>query len=1844
LDVANGRIPAGTTYSWPDPVVTGGITGGVSGSDEASIFGTLTNNTGFPQTATYTVTPLSGSCLGLPFTVTITVNPLPSTSLITGEALICETAINKVYSVTDHAGSKYTWTVPGILTKTFDGNLYFILVDANSPGSGDIEVYETILSTGCSGPVVPFTVNVASTIPGNPVTGPADVCKDASGTYLVLPDNPGSTYSWSLPPGAYITGDPTLHEVDVTFPLVVSGNVSVYETNGACSAFHPATPVTVHPLPTPGLAGPATACVNSTGNTYSTEAGMSAYAWTVSAGGTITSGSGTNSITVDWNTVGNQAVSVNYNDANGCPAAVPAGKMVNVYPLPVPVISGPGTVCLSSTGNIYTTETGMSNYTWSISAGGTVTAGGGLNDNYVTVTWNSTGVQTVSVSYTNVNGCTSALPTDKTVMVNPLPAPTISGPSPPICRNSVGNTYVTEAGMTGYIWNVSAGGIITAGGTGTNSVTITWTNVGPNWVSVNYTNADGCTAAASTVFPVTVEPLPAPTLTGNLSACLYSTGNVYTTEPGMTGYTWNIPGTATITAGGTATDNSVTVTWNALGLQTMSVNYTNPNGCMAPIPTTINITVNLLPTPTISGPVAVCETSSGNIYTTEPGMSNYTWLVSANGTITAGGTATDDNVTVTWNTAGAGTVSVNYNNANGCTAAAPVSKAVTVNPLPVPTISGPAVVCRNSTGNTYVTEIGMANYVWSVSAGGTITAGGGTTHNVVIVTWNTTGPQTVSVIYTNASGCTAPSATIYNVTVNELASPSITGPSSVCVAVPGNTYNTQAGMTNYIWSVSSGGTVTAGGTATDNSVTVTWNSSGAKMVSVNYTNSNGCNAPAPVVYNVTVNPLPVALLSGDATICPSETSVIKSTMLGGLAPFELDIENHGVVSGYTSDADIIVAPVATTTYKLLRVTDANGCQSLSPSSNLMGDATVTLGLLPSITLQPADQELCEYEMTSFNVTASGDGITYQWYVNDGGGYDPVTDGGIYFGSSGNVLNIFGALRDMDGYRYQVVVSGCSVDVPSSEAMLTVHTVPEIVSQPRDTSICSLSGATFSVSATGTALLYQWQVNKGSGFTDVFDDSNFSGANLETLTLTNVPVSFNNYIFRVIVDGSCGVPVYSNFVVLRVNKPPTVTLNPVSKSVCDGGGPVYFLANGSGMIDSLRWQVFSGGAWTDIHDNMIYSGSTTQQMSMIGVPLSYNGNQYRLALKASCDTTYTNPATLTVNSLPVVNFTSDTINACGGVGQVINPSPSGGSGTWTQHLWTGDVGPLNNYFIQAPTFKSLLAGTYILAYLVKDSNGCSGTDTVAVAVESPDATFVSDQTTICNPDTIHFTKDMTGISSFVWDFGDGTTNNTDPNPEHIFSNSNPSSNEYFNVSLTVLSARSCPDTYSQLITVHPAIDATFTPGNDTVCSGSSLTFTSLPGAGSYYWDYGDGTGGPGAYTTAHQFTNLSGSPLPVTVSLSTTSFYGCQDMKTVNIIVMPVPTPDFAPDPQSQIFIATGNTVNFINSTMNMGSFTYNWDFGDGTTAINLTNPSHVYSGIGTYNVKMTATNGSCSASITHDIVITPTPPVASFANVPDGCTPLSVEFNNTSLNTEVPGTTYRWDFGDGGYSIAKNPSYTFLTAGRYKVELTVYGPYGATSSYSQVIEAQISPRAYFEITPVLVFVNDERVRCFNLSEDANSYMWDFGDGETSTEKEPYHKYMEEGVYDITLWAYDTTTTCSDRYVLSPGVTVEPAGEVRFSTVFTPNKEGPIDRTDLPTGGTEIDQFFFPPIREKVINYKLQIFNRHGVLIFESRNINIPWNGYYKGQLCPQGVYVWYVEGKYANGQPFKKVGDITLLH
>jgi hypothetical protein len=259
--------------------------------------------------------------------------------------------------------------------------------------------------------------------------------------------------------------------------------------------------------------------------------------------------------------------------------------------------TGAQTVCLTGTPEPYgVIITVGSTYAWSV-IGGTPTTDWVLastNTNLATVLWKSAGTYTVQVVETNSSGCALPNPVTVQVTVNALPVVALTGPSP-VCQNSTGNVYTTDASMTNYVWSV-VGGTVTAGGTATsNTVTVTWDGTGPYSVSVNYDNVNGCKATAAKVLPVTINPLPVITLTGASPVCLNSTGNVYTTETGMTNYVWTVVG-GTVTAGGTPTSNTVTVTWDGTGPYSVSVNYDNVNGCKATTAKVLPVTINPLPT------------------------------------------------------------------------------------------------------------------------------------------------------------------------------------------------------------------------------------------------------------------------------------------------------------------------------------------------------------------------------------------------------------------------------------------------------------------------------------------------------------------------------------------------------------------------------------------------------------------------------------------------------------------------------------------------------------------------------------------------------------------------------------------------------------------------------------------------------------------------------------------------------------------------------------------------------------------------------------------------------------------------------------------------------------------------------------------------------------------------------------------------------------------------------------------------------------------------------------------------------------------------------------------------
>ena len=405
--------------------------------------------------------------------------------------------------------------------------------------------------------------------------------------------------------------------------------------------------------------------------------------------------------------------------------------------------------------------------------------------------------------------------------------------------------------MTGYSWTVSAGGTITAGAT-TNVITVTWTTVGAKNVYVNYVNANGCTATTPTVKVVTVNALPVPTIVGPSFACAGTTGAVYTTETGMTGYTWTVSAGGTITAG--AGTNAVTVSWNTAGARTVSVNYVNANGCTASTAATFSVTVAGSPAPTITGPAQLCAGATGVVDTTQAGFSNYVWTISYGGIITSG--LNSNQVTVDWGTAGLRSISVNYENASACSAVSPFVYNVTIFTAPVPVITGNASVCQGTTGVTYTTQADNTGYVWTVSSGGVITSGAGT--NEITVSWITGGNQTVSVDFTNELGCDAAVPTVFNVSVapKPSAAGAVTGTTPVCAGTQGVAYSVPAiaNATTYNWTLPTGATVASG--ASTNAITVNFAPTAASgVIKVNGVNDCGSGTVSPS-FNVVVNPLP----------------------------------------------------------------------------------------------------------------------------------------------------------------------------------------------------------------------------------------------------------------------------------------------------------------------------------------------------------------------------------------------------------------------------------------------------------------------------------------------------------------------------------------------------------------------------------------------------------------------------------------------------------------------------------------------------------------------------------------------------------------------------------------------------------------------------------------------------------------------------------------------------------------------------------------------------------------------------------------------------------------------------
>ncbi len=1000
----------------------------------------------------------------------------------------------------------------------------------------------------------------------------------------------------------------------------------------------------------------------------------------------------------------------------------------------------------------------------------------------------------------------------------------------------------------------------------------------------------------------------------------------------------------------------------------------------------------------------------------------------------------------------------------------------------------------------------------------------------------------------------------------------------------------------------------------------------------------------------------------NSTICENDNTSFSIFATGTDITYQWQVDEGGGYTDITGSDGGVYSGWDTNTLTLTgvgRSYDLNKYR-VRVEGTCVPPALSNLGILrvqtpAEIQFEPTEQILCEFENAVFSVTATGEGLSYQWQEStDGGGsWNALSDAGFYIGTQTPTLTLFSVDRSMDGNMYRAVITGdCGAPARTAEVMLTVQTAPEVITQPVPLTACENTPAVFQLEAQGTNVTYQWQVNEGAGFRDIGAADPYTGYDTDSLTLLSAQNFMSGYSYRAFISGTCTPATYTDVVLMFVNPNPVITSQPVDRQICEEGTTTMGAA-ATGVELAYQWFVDrrDGNGFVTLLDDAVHTGAETDQLSLSSVPVDMDGWEYYLSINSACLPASTDTVELTVwpNPVPAITPVQAYPNypqICGGQLLTLDGTPSGGSGTYDIHQWTGDIGPLSGVGTRVVDFETIIKGQYNLAYTVTDSRGCMGSDVVTITNERPTAQFVSDAAPSCGYMEVNFTNTSTADAvSFLWDFGDSTTATTE-DAVHGFDNfSAEGTVAYYNVKLVAYSENNCTDTAQSIVTIYPKVTATIDADTTSGCHPLMVNFQTQPGGASYFWDYGDGNAEEGGYFTFHRFENFGTAPLTRTVELTTTSFYGCQDTETIDITIEPIPSPSFTAVPLVQTY--PDATVTFTNET-SPGPWTYLWDFGDSLTSTEE-NPVHVYDEPGTYPVVFYVNNGACIDSIGTTVVINPRVPVASFQEPISGCNPLEIQFVNQSQWA----TTYLWDFGDGYVSTQENPTHTYYDVGEVTVRLQATGP-GGTDFASWTINIYETPNIAWNSAPDSVFVKDKPVRFFNLTAGADYYLWDFGDYYEDGSPAPYnfsstadtsHIYFTEGWKDVKLVAWNDN--CIDSLIIPEAVKVIPAGDVQFPTVFRPDPNGPsggaVDPNDPNLDPNVANSIFFPGVNRQVEEYHLYIYNRWGELIFQSHDINIGWDGYINGTLAAQGVYLWKVNLVYKNGSPDTMAGDITLL-
>ena len=746
----------------------------------------------------------------------------------------------------------------------------------------------------------------------------------------------------------------------------------------------------------------------------------------------------------------------------------------------------------------------------------------------------------------------------------------------------------------------------------------------------------------------------------------------------------------------------------------------------------------------------------------------------------------------------------------------------------------------------------------------------------------------------------------------------------------------------------------------------------------------------------------------------------------------------------------------------LSVTNSFGCTNSVLKNNL-----ITIDA-PETNFSSSPTVSCGAPLTVNFLPQQSTGLTHQWTFGDGNSSSqPIAS------------HTYTSIGSYDVSHIVTDATGCS-DTLSFPSYVNIG-AGTLSASADDSTACTGDLIHFSALAPPTSSI-TWDFGNGTMGTGLTADYSYPTPGQYTVTV------------QISDPGGCQV---TRQIPISVEQLPSVAFSVVDTPIgCSIPFTVDFVNQSSGAT-SYFWNFFSGSPAISTLPN---PSVTYTALDSVNVRLTAYG-------AGGCVNSVTKKRYIKI--LPTVaGFEQNTKKGCA-------PLTVSFQDTSRTHYpivnWQWDFGDGHTGSGPSPTHTYVTPGTYDVRLITMNSRGCSDTLIIPNHISAgtrPSANFVADTTVACALSDVSFINLSTGASDYTWYFGDGDTAMS-VNPSHGFA-----ALGMMDVTL-VASNKGCSDTlyrplYIQVLEPLPVIGMTSRYLCDTP---ETVHFVNLSiGDDTWSWTLPDGSVVTDSITH-YTFSQTGQFPVSLMVSNLTT---GCQVEITDSVYVQPIMA-HFGVDKTEGCHPVT---IQFTDSTT--GAIDWSWDFGNGKSSTDQ-HPLYTYLAKGIFDVSLTVENKfGCKGTYQLDSIrsVSIKPQIETRSPL-QGCSPLSVAFEDASLSWGAKSLSWLWDFGDGSISTLQHPVHVYTQPGIYTVTLTVSSDIGCskTKTYNQQIIVT-DPQPSFTIQPGVSCPGGDITFVSTSTGDGLQYLWDLGDGSSSVLATPVHAYSDTGYVDISLMITD----------------------------------------------------------------------------------------------------------------------------